>query len=768
MDFPHLSDSEYPDIANIDVYRHKVVFDYSRWIAGTRYKLCNVNFCADYDDVVKFDTDELRDGYFDSIAGFEDVLVSEMRMQDDSIRVPLPFDVCKLYNYIVAEYPVATPDGQMVDYEISNGKRKFFFFIMDTKYLSPNCTELVLQLDMWTTYINDVDINYMMLERGHAPMHETPIDKYLENPIGSNAFLCAPDVDYGTGSRNVSQHSEYILNQGEMCAIFACTGAWGAEWGSGSTIVTPCDPEYDDGFSASQYQLVAVMDDKYRYFVGYMSDTFPHWIQTIKGIFILPRILFDFTETQGVTGCKVYRPTAKDNVSLGQFKISNIDLGLPADYRSISKLYTFPYSWLEITDGLTVKTVRIEDCKGRIDIDVLMNAVFPYMNAYALLRGIGGNSSNVSFKQIGERDFRYGGLWYDYRIPLDIPCYAMLQSGADRVDYAGKYERIQAQNNATLITTQAGLNTDTNDEIRSLQNQYNRNMYFNSALQHNASMTISQVQSRIALYNSQENQFLNLGSSAATGAANGAALGFIAGAPGSVAGALAGGLIGFTGNSLGLSAMVTNNVTALESSVAQNKSYLSDMYGGTFSTVITQLDNYTGQVQAYDANPSLSGKVGQGVALGTSFNTDTTDARNDLISDIASGNRSNAEAAISNNVKQRSVDAPLEFGANSGGQRVSTEPCGIFVNVCRENDYAIMAAGDEFARFGYALNRYWRVDSLTPMRYFSYWKASDLWVTGAKGIIEGAQEAIKAIFKKGVTIWKDDSEIGTVPIHANH
>ena len=207
------------------------------------------------------------------------------------------------------------------------------------------------------------------------------MNKYLSNPIENNSLLGAPDRDFGTGARNVSQASEYILNKGEMCAIFACTGEWGADWGAGNTIATPCDPAYSDGFSASEYQLIAVMEDKYHYFVGYMSENFPHWIQTIKGIYILPQNLFDFEEIQGVTYCEVYRPKVKNRVSLGTFPLSSIDLHLPSEYENITKLYTFPYSWLELTDGKAVKAIRIEDCKSKIDIDILFNAVFPYMNA---------------------------------------------------------------------------------------------------------------------------------------------------------------------------------------------------------------------------------------------------------------------------------------------------------------------------------------------------------------------------------------------------
>lgn len=776
MEFPHLNDSSFPNIGNVDVYKHKVEFDYSRWVAGTKYKLCNVNYCSDYDNVVKYSDDTERDSYFDALDGFEDTLISEMRMQDEFIKVPLPFDVCKRYNYIIADYPIATPDGTPIDYESTEGKRRFFFFIMDTEYQSPNCTKLELKLDVWTTYINDVSIPYMMLERGHAPLYESPLNLYLENPSYNSMYLCAPDVDFGNGAKAMPQSFDYVLNKGDMCAIFVCTGEWGAEWGSGNTIQTPCDPAYYDGFSGSEYQLIAVMEDKYHYFVDYMSDEFPHWIQTIKGIYLLPKSLFDFEQIQGVTGCSVYRPIVKRNLSLGKLYMNEIDLRVPEQYRNLTKLYTFPYSWIEVSDGISTKAIRIEECRGKIDLDLFFNAVFPYMNAYALLRGIGGDSSTVTFKQIGEKEFQHGGFWYDYRIDLKVPCYAILQSGANHIEYASKYDRIQAQNNADLITTQANLRIAANEDICDYQNTYNYNMLTNSALKQGASFAMTQAASGINFETGMTNNMVSLASNTISGAASGATVGALAGGGiGAAGGAIASGLISFAGSSFSLVTSASNNSAAIDKTRRMNGDYLRYMFGGIYDESQVSgfdRDEYADVSAAWVKNnpvfPFPAGMEGQATGYGTSLNSNLTSVNNDLTEDNAAASKSNAEAAISNGVKQRSLDSPFIFGSDSQGETVSTEPIGVYVNVCRENDFAIRAAGDEFARYGYMLNQAWQVSRLTLMKYFTYWKASDLWISGAKGVIENAQESIKAIFKQGVTVWKSNDDIGSIPIHANH
>ena len=61
MQFPHLSDSQFPDRPTVNVYQFQNNFDYSRWNEKTKIKLCNVIWNSDYADVVKWDTNEERD-----------------------------------------------------------------------------------------------------------------------------------------------------------------------------------------------------------------------------------------------------------------------------------------------------------------------------------------------------------------------------------------------------------------------------------------------------------------------------------------------------------------------------------------------------------------------------------------------------------------------------------------------------------------------------------------------------------------------------------
>lgn len=216
--FPHLSDNiKFPGIANVDPYRIQQSFDYTRWEPGTKLKLCNVNWCGDYENVVKFDDDAARDRYFDALESPIHVLESGMRVfPKQSIKLPVPFDELVNFNYLMVEFaPAPVPFA-------NEHARRFFYFVRNVEFAAANTTSCVLDLDVWTTYVNRIDINYMMLERGHAPLAASNVDEYLKNPIENNKYLLAEDVSYGEPA--AVQHSDFVpFGNGTKYILFATT-----------------------------------------------------------------------------------------------------------------------------------------------------------------------------------------------------------------------------------------------------------------------------------------------------------------------------------------------------------------------------------------------------------------------------------------------------------------------------------------------------------------------------------------------------------------
>ena len=197
-EFPYLNDSKFPGLRNVNAFRSSSRFDYSRWGVGTVIKVLNVNWCGDYENVVKFDDDAARDKWFDSAPGDTVRIETEQRiLPAGSIRLPLPFDECCRYNYVMVDFSMATSAGEPLPFETDEHINRFFFFLRSPQFVSANCTECSLSMDAWTTFINKIEIKYMMLERGHAPMAAVSADAFLSDPVKNNRLLLADDVSYG-------------------------------------------------------------------------------------------------------------------------------------------------------------------------------------------------------------------------------------------------------------------------------------------------------------------------------------------------------------------------------------------------------------------------------------------------------------------------------------------------------------------------------------------------------------------------------------------
>ena len=58
MEFPHLKDTNFPNVNGVNVYKYENTFDYARWQGKTSIKLLNVLWNSNYADVPYFETEE--------------------------------------------------------------------------------------------------------------------------------------------------------------------------------------------------------------------------------------------------------------------------------------------------------------------------------------------------------------------------------------------------------------------------------------------------------------------------------------------------------------------------------------------------------------------------------------------------------------------------------------------------------------------------------------------------------------------------------------
>lgn len=479
MDFPHLGNERYPNLENVDVYARSNEFDYKRWVPNTRIKLCNVRWNGDYNDVVKFDDNEQRDNWFDSLPSnpeCEVLLTNNVLMNNGTVKVPIPYDVAARYNYMVVDVPIMPDTSYPIDYESKDGFRRWHFFVNGLSSTAPNCTVLDVALDVWTQYANEVGISYMVLERGHAPVAATDTDEYLADPMGNSALLLAPDVDFG--GESVSRGGTFVpFGNGEklICIASTCTpeqvdsigtvtsggtsefgnpvfsdepgypnaeSRWGHQYhvdgygfGSGrdfSGVTTKTGNALtSDGRIANNVTVYAVPANDST-FLGDVTSKAPQFLRTALGFFEVASELVELGTRHTVAGHTVYECVGTDK-AVADVNLTRDMFSIPERYQRYAKLYTYPYSELEVTDndGKSV-TVRVESTSG-IKAKAITSLAYPYLNMRMFLTGIGGTGSQTyEWRDLaGTHECEMPNAdWYKFCFDFGIPMYSLYMDGA--------------------------------------------------------------------------------------------------------------------------------------------------------------------------------------------------------------------------------------------------------------------------------------------------------------------------------------------------
>lgn len=451
-DYPHLDDTSFPDLDNEQVYKYKNNFDYSRWKPDVTLHVCNVPWDEGYKDVVKFEDDSKRDAWFDSLDSQSIELQTMFHaLLETEVKLPVPYQDLAYRNYIVTQFDIPTSAGEPIEYATSSGKKRFFYFIDSMESLAPNSTLVRLKLDVWTTYINDTSIQYMMLNRGHAPMKAISADSYLGNPIRHNEYLKAPDVVYGEPAI-AAFSKELIVNEGGMWALFIITGDARGSWGTVKNETgwrVAFDSFYDNDGNMAYGRFGIPLDDL-KQFILDLDDEIPQFKQTVQAVFIMPDKLVTKDNSRSFT-LAGHTCWSMDNSNQRTFELVDLDkqmFGFDDKYAGIAKLYTYPYSALEVVNEHGQKfQVHIEDTVGTVELNLATNYVFPQLKLDGWLTGIGGtNKQSLSFKTlITTRHMSISGRWYDFPMDWNIPTFQIGQSANDVYDFGTYWDRQQAK-----------------------------------------------------------------------------------------------------------------------------------------------------------------------------------------------------------------------------------------------------------------------------------------------------------------------------------
>ncbi len=423
------------------------IFDYSRFTPNARLKMCNVPWCGDYENVVKFENDTERDAWFDALKGDVVTLDSMFNVKPvGSAKVPVPVTSAQGYNYLVVDLPRMTSDAQPIEYANGERKARYFYFILDAQQLSPlNSTRLVLELDMWTTYINGMQFDYILLERGHAPVASSPVADYLANPRDNSAYLLTADVN--TGGEPYIERSRAVKNYSAASqrACIATTCDLQVDFGTATAPTVPALSEPDtSGILAPRVYSVAVED--LQKFLRAMEKNAPWIKQCVLGVFFAPSELL--TQSGGFTlwGVAVTICDAVQKVeTFLQPGIS--DFGYPAQAAPFAKLYTYPYAAIRVSDERGQSSiVRVEDLGPQgIELASAVNLIMPYIVIDARLLGIAGATDTLTFQTMEGRTYDFGGAWGAYLKSWNLPIMQVTQSAASRADYTTVYNRAHAK-----------------------------------------------------------------------------------------------------------------------------------------------------------------------------------------------------------------------------------------------------------------------------------------------------------------------------------
>lgn len=815
--FPHLDGSTaFPDVSTVDVYRYANTFDYTRWPENVELTLCCVPWCGDYENVVKFADDAARDRWFDSLEDTERIVLDTMRhiVPEQSIKLPIPIGAIQRYNYLMVRMPRFTSDTEPVEHAGGEWKERYFYFIDSAVERAGNTTDCVLRCDFWTTYINDLTFDYVMLARGHAPVAQTDVADYLSDPAAHSVHLLAPDVNFG-GAPMVRESSATVLNanRGNLLFCIVTSASINLNWGTASEPRVPAPTMCQVQGVPGPHCYACAVDDADALISG-IAANMPQFVMTVKCAFMVDGSLVEKVASATVQGVTVWALASVQTVR-GLIDLSADSFGYPEEAARYAKLYTGPYAHIEVTDlsGGGTREIAIETLsKPALTMRTVANLVFPWISIDCSIMGAGGDTLTGSFANFSESRYTWTsqGRIGETTLRLDVPLFSISQPASVYADYTSDYDRAQAKlaadnalasalaSNATANAnavrsadaTQAAANnsadaivadnaanvaantnitdytTDVNLQIQVLANQ---KLNADATSDINASKAVTMGENLMVSVTAAHNQAQMAGAAVsaiggliATGGTTGStALPAAAGAAASIA---------YTGMSSTISQSNNDYMRAVAETNVLEKERNALQYAGAATVGNNNIQTYnTQQRNAASTTIASNDAATMRENAATIRNAAVSNANDTKSTNDANANRAydTAISAIQARLDQAGVATPLEFGERANGGTCTTRPLGVAVQLVTQPDGTIMQAASQFARYGYALNQQWRMTKMQVMKHFTYWECTEVWCAGTGNAVEVAQQAVKDIMGRGVTVWSVPEEIGRVSVYDN-
>lgn len=697
-------------------------FNYEVWDAESELTLCNVPWDAVYKDVVHFDSTNDLNKYIDENGDITKLRNASYARISEPIQIDTPFGRASQFNYIRvfnAAQPIA-----------GDSPKYYYYFIRDIRHVAGNNTEIIVQLDVWQTYIRQVQFGRAYIERGHIGI----ANKHNFRNYGRDYLTISEGLDIGAEYVTVVSKSIPIMDgfQNSTEPTFNVMAISTIDLnGDHGTESAPKNPSARPTFIQSGIPSGAgvYVWDSAKDFMSFLADySKKPWVTAgLVSITLLPDQSRWAQYGFGYSSEKDPNTKARAGYIAPQIRRDlfrdwrNADVVheyIPERYRHLRKLFTSPYCMLELTfNSGSAIVLKPESWNSRDASIVEMLSIMPPNQRYAA----------VPLNYNGRSSTKNDGQYYEWNKDGDYLDMALFLSNFPTIPIVNNGQIMYLASNARSIAAQYS----SNDWAQQRALTGNQVSYDNATTGINAGTdmannAIAGDTAGTAAQNEFAAQQALLGMLQNTGM--GGALGLAGGPIGGMLGAAAGAASGAMGMwNQGMQADQANRMLANRSNTATNASNIQGNAGRAVR----------------DANKGLADWAAKG--------------------DYAN-NRLQMDAKI-----QDAAMLPHGMSGQFGGETFNlvNDEMNLTLRVKMPDQASIAITGEFWLRYGYPVRRSARIpNDLRVMNKFSYWKLSECYIQTA-GMPETFKQTIRGILEKGVTVWNDPSELGIIDFADN-
>lgn len=702
-------------------------FNYAVWNPGTEISFHNVPWNNDYRDIVRFGETVTLDEYLTTVQGDVTFAFSSYAKAYEAVRVGLPFNYCYRFNYLRVHNP-AMPVG----YDSSGGDtpRTFYYFIKDIKFLAPETTELVVQLDVWQTFANHVEFGNCYMERGHIGVANTQQFQdfgrtNLTVPEGfdvGNEYFIDRVVEHKLADNGPSDPEH--LNPPENSYHVLVWSATSLSFGNYGTITAPnLDTATGSGFEnlPNGLELLWFTDiAEYGKLMRGLKST--PWIsQGIVSVMAVPPFDVDadyyeeLTVELGPGRSASFRRLMDSAAAIANQLIvmaenwrDDVELGYR--YRHLKKFLTFPYMVVELTTYMGTPLVLKPENMPESDLKVLS------MAHYALP---GPRLAFIPWRYNASPGYA-DDAWDELSTDHDHAEFLDMATGITNFptfSVVNDQYRNYLASNANSIAYQYN-QADWGQQRALTSNQLGYN-------QSSAQMDLQNALTAIGI--DAANQSLMVQNTAA----------WQRGALGA-----AGDVLGIAGGRGAVSGLVGMGENLIGAAITMNQQ--------------------TGQT---GVNTAMQGSRNTANVANAGYIRDTN---KDYADFAAKGDYAMAIGAINAKVQDAKLIQPTTSGQLGGEAfNLAAFRWALHAKIKRISPAALVSIGEYWLRYGYAVNRFATPPrSLAVMSHFTYWKMRETYLKAA-AMPETYKQAIRGIFEKGVTVWTNPAFIGNIDTAIN-